>query len=205
MSSNERVWSLRATMATVVLMACAGGARATTVEDISAQNLRIKALEGRLTEARLQKELDKLTSSQTSSDGSKTDAAPKGLVPDRTIDDGVSLLSVTGPSSNPTYLIQYRGVPMPMKIGGDAMDGWQLEAVHGNNLVLVRKVGKKQRVAERKTVTMVDLSYASQREQQRIDAAKMAASQPIMPGSMMAPMPPGAMGAPAQDQKGPTP
>ena len=116
------------------------------------------------------------------------------------------MLSVTGPSADPTYLVQYRGMPLPLKVDGDAMDGWQLEAVKGNRLQLVRREGRKQKVVERKTVTMTDLTYASQREQQRLDAAKMSAGAAMSQG---APMSPYMMGpvpvSQAGENKAPTP
>lgn len=204
MSSSKHVNCVRAAVAAAMSLATL--AHATTVGDIAETTSRVKALEARVAERKAAQDLEKLGGTADA----KTITAPsagasKTASTERTIDDGVTLLSVTGPSSNPTYLIQYRGVPIPMKVGGDSIDGWQLDAVQGNRLLLVRREGKKQQVVERKTVTMSDLSYARQREQQRQDEAKAASTTMMNPMMGMPMAPPQMPMANAQDPKTITP
>lgn len=174
-------------------------AHALTVNEISETSRRVKGLEALTAEAKAKSELDKYGGVG----GAGVPATRGGLTSERTLDDGVALLSVTGPSADPTYVVQFRGVPLALKVGRDAMDGWVLDAIKGNYLLLARKDGKG-RVTETKKVQMTDLSYASQREQQRLDAARLQAGSAggAMPGVPMFPMPPGQ--APGAD-KTPTP
>lgn len=181
-NSNSRV-RVGHLMAYATLAMASVHAHAVTVDEITETNKRVKSLEALAAEKKAQAELDKYGGAAVPA----SSQSKSGFTPERTLDDGVTLLSVTGPSTDPTYLVQYRGMPLPLKVGGDAMDGWQLDAVKGNRLLLVRREGRKQQIVERKTVTMTDLSYASQREQQRLDAAKMSAGAALSQGGPMAP------------------
>ncbi|CAG9184297.1 hypothetical protein [Cupriavidus pampae] len=174
--------TLRCTRAAIALAVSAASVHvgAVTPLEMMQSSREVRAINIEVEKAKARSDLAKLGELQA---GGATVAKP--LTPERSIDDGIVLLSVTGPSANPTYLVQFRGVPMPLKVGDEAMDGWTLDSVTGNRMHLVRKVGK--RVAERRTVMLTDTSYAQQREQQRVDAAKLNAQPGAQSPFMMQP------------------